>query len=119
MNYRIVQSEHGTSVDQYTHIRQIILQEFFEEGTTLPFQSSLFILTQSLEMELFKDDPLSEEECEILDDRYNVIHIHWTGALLHIVEKSRWDLQYLGIRLAGYNNCPPVIIVSSISGYVI
>ena len=72
----------------------------------MPFQSSPFILTQSIEMELFKDGPLSEQECAVLDDRYNGTYSHWTGAILHIAEKSRWDLQYLGMRLAGYNNCP-------------
>ena len=57
-------------------------------------------------MELFKDGPLSEKECGILDDRYNGTYSHWTGALLYIAEKSGWDLQYLGMRLVGYNNCP-------------
>ena len=106
LNYRIIQSEYGTSVDQFNHIRQTILKEFFAEGTKVPFQSSPFILTQSIEMELFKDGPLSEQECAVLDDRYNGTYSHWTGAILHIAEKSRWDLQYLGMRLAGYNNCP-------------
>ena len=56
-------------------------------------------------MELFKDGPLSEDECAALDERYNGTYSHWTGALLRIAEKSRWDLQYLAMRLAGYNNC--------------
>ena len=57
-------------------------------------------------MKLFKDGPLSEDECATLDERYNGTHSHWTGSLLHIAEKSRWDLQYLAMRLAGYNNYP-------------
>ena len=106
MNYRIIQSEYGISIDQYNHIQQSSLQDFFDKGTTVPFQSSPFILDQSIEMDLFKDGPLSEDECASLDERYNGTYSYWTGALLHIAEKSQWDLQYLAMRLAGYNNCP-------------
>ena len=48
LNYRIIQSEYGTSIDQYNHIRQSILQEFFGKDATVPFQSSPFILAQAI-----------------------------------------------------------------------
>ena len=106
LNYRIIQSKYGTKIDQFTHIQKSILQEFFDKGTTIPFQLSPLMLTQSIEMEIFKDGSLLDKECTTLYYRYNGTYSHWTGALLHIAEKSRRDLQYLGMRLAGYNNCP-------------
>ena len=33
----------------------------------------------------------------VLNERYNGTYGHWVGALLHIVEKTRWDLQYPGM----------------------
>ena len=54
LNYRIIQSDYGTSVDQYNHIRQTMLQAFFPPPTVVPFQSSLFLWMSSLKCLFFK-----------------------------------------------------------------
>ena len=35
--------------------------------------------------------------------------MHWVGALLHIVDKSRWGMAYLALRLSGYNSSPTTV----------
>ena len=105
LNYRIIQSEHGTSVDQYVHIRQTILHPFFDSQTSVPFQSSPFPLDPAFEMELYTSTPLNEQDLEKLTEQYNGSYNHWTGVLLHYASKTRSDLSYLAMRLAGYNNC--------------
>ena len=106
LNYRIIQSEHGTSVDQYNHIRQSILRGFFPDDTPIPFQSSPFPLSPAIEMVLFQGALLIEKENEAIAIKYNGSYIHWTGVLLHIGEKSRQDMPYVAMRLSGYNNYP-------------
>ena len=58
LNYRINQRKHGTSVDQYVHIRQTILQLFFESQTSVSFQSSPFPIDPAFEIELYTSTPL-------------------------------------------------------------
>ena len=57
-------------------------------------------------MSLFQSSPLSEKEMQLMTEQYNGSYNHWVGALLHIADKSRWDLSYMAMRLSGYNNCP-------------
>ena len=71
LNYRIIQSEHGISVDQYSHIRQNILNIFFKPTDEVPFVSSPFPLDPAFEMELYKSTPLPEEEVEKMTEKYN------------------------------------------------
>ena len=106
LNYRIIQSTHGTLIEQYTHLRQSVVDPFFGSNSTVPFQSSPFPLDPDFEMELYKSTPLDEKELEALSDKYNGSYNHWTGALLHISSKSRSNIYYLAMRLSGYNNCP-------------
>ena len=106
LNYRIIQSEHGISVDQYSHIRQNILNIFFKPTDEVAFVSSPFPLDPAFEMELYKSTPLPEEEVEKMTEKYNGAYNQWTGSLLHIASRSRSDISYLAMRLSGYNNCP-------------
>ena len=71
LNYRIIQSKHGTSVDQYVHIRQTILQPFFESCESIPFQSSPFPLDPAFEIELYSSTPLSDQDLATLEVKYN------------------------------------------------
>ena len=95
LNYRIIQSDFGTSVDQYNHLRQSILHSFFLNTPVVPFQSNPFPLEASFGMELFTATPLSEDEINELIVKHNGTHSHWTGTLLHIASKSRANLSYL------------------------
>ena len=44
LNYRIIQSEYGTSIGQYNLLQQSILHVFFLNTPVVPFQSSPFPL---------------------------------------------------------------------------
>ena len=76
LNYRIIQSPLGTSIDQYCHLRQNILNIFFSTDTSIPFQSSPFQLDPSFKMELYTSTPLSEEDITILTIKYNGSYNH-------------------------------------------
>ena len=66
LNYRIIQREHDTLIDQHNHIFQTLIIPFFKFMTYAPFQSSLFPLDPSFEMKIYSTIPLSEEELDAL-----------------------------------------------------
>ena len=49
---------------------------------------------------------LSDEELEILNYKHNGGYSTWSGALLHVADKSQPDLSYASMRLTGYNANP-------------
>ena len=69
-----------------------MLQLFSPDNESVPFQSSPFPLNSSIEMDLFKVQPLTEEENQAMTAQYNRTYMHWVGALLYISDKIRWDL---------------------------
>ena len=71
LNYRIVQSEWGISIDQTTHIRQNILAKYFpNEKETVPFYSSPFPKDGKIEMDLYQAPHLTEEELAALAKKH-------------------------------------------------
>ena len=44
-----------------------------------------------------------------MSTRYHGSYMHWLGALLHISDKSRWDINYLTIQLSGCNSWPKTV----------
>ena len=42
LNFRIIQSEHGISIDQTNHIIKSILKEYFDKDEKMKYESSLF-----------------------------------------------------------------------------
>ena len=109
LNYRIIQSDHGTAIDQSNHIRQTMLRVFFPDPPIVPCQSSPFPLEASTEIDLFQAAPMSDKCIQMMTKQYHGSYNHWVGALLHIADKSRWDISYLAMRLSGYNNCPSIV----------
>ena len=63
-------------MDQYNYIREALLQDFFPKGTTVSFQSSPFPLIPAVEIDVFKDLSLAEEENEALTNRYHGTYNH-------------------------------------------
>ena len=61
-------------------------------------------------MELFKAAPMSDKDIQLITEQCNDLYNHWVGTLLHIADKSRWDLSYMSMRLSGYNNCPSIVL---------
>ena len=106
LNYRIIQSKHGVSIDQTNHIKQTILQVYFKDTPTVIFQSSPFPRDPKFEIELFKALPLSDEDLEKMANKINGTYQFYVGALQHVASHSRSDIQYATMRLAGYNANP-------------
>ena len=76
LNYRLIQSKHGTSIDQYVHIHQTILHPFFASHKSVPFQSNPFPLDPAFEMELYTSTPLPDTDIERLTEEYNGSYNH-------------------------------------------
>ena len=107
LNYRIIQSEWGNSIDQTTPICQNILAKYFPDKTMkVPFQSSPFPLDNGVEMKIFEANYLSDKELSELAKIHRGGYSTWAGALLHIADKSRPGLSYVAMRLTGYNSNP-------------
>ena len=98
LNFRLIQSNHGISLDQTTHIRQNILNIYFlPEDGPIPYESSPFPLSPDFERRLFNDPHLTDDELKALNTKHRGAYSTWTGALLHVAEKSRPDLSYVSM----------------------
>ena len=100
LNYRVIQSKYGISIDQTTHIRQNILAKYFpNEDEKIPFYSSPFPLDNSVKMEIYNAPNLSEKELSDLAKIHRGGYSTLAGALLHVADKSRPDLSYSAMKL--------------------
>ena len=52
------------------------------------------------------DTPFIEEELKQTDKSHGGSFNHWVGGLMHITVQTRYDLQYLTMKLSGYMNAP-------------
>ena len=57
LNFRIIQSEHGISIDQTNHII-----EYFDKDEKMKYESSLFLIDSKFAYELFVALPMTPEE---------------------------------------------------------
>ena len=57
-------------------------------------------------MRLLTSNKYTDEELNQLAKKHRGRYSTWTGALLHVAEKSRPDLAYAAMRLTGYNANP-------------
>ena len=89
LNFRIIQSEHGISIDQTNHILQSVLNDYFDKNEKVKYESSPFPLDSKFEYELYAALPMSEDELEKAEKKYNGKYNKWTGALQHIAVWSR------------------------------
>ena len=110
LNYRIIQSEHGISIDQLNHIDQTILKPNFKDiidkDEKPKFQSAPFPLNPKFEVELFQANPMDEKQIASIKIKYKGAYNHWTGALQYIAVMSRIYSAYAIMRLSGYNSAP-------------
>ena len=107
LNYRIIQSSHGISIDQTDHIHKNVLNAYFPDKTMkIPHQTSPFPLDPKFENVLFHALPLTNAMLQDLEEKFHGGFGHWVGALQHIQEKSRPDLGYSLMRLSGYLSAP-------------
>ena len=106
LNFRVIQSEHGVSIDQSNHIIQSILNEYFDKDDKVKYESSPFPLDNKFEYELYQSLPMTPEELEEAEKKYKGKYNKWTGALQHISVWSREDISHSVMRLSGYNAAP-------------
>ena len=81
LNFRIIQSKHGISIDQTNHILQSILNNYFDKNKNVKYESSPFPLDNKFEYELYTALPISEVELEKAEKKHNGKYNKWTGAL--------------------------------------
>ena len=81
LNFRIIQSEHGISIDQANHILQSILNDYFDKNEKVKYESSPFLLDSKFDYELYAALPMSEDELEKAKKKYNGKYNRWTGVL--------------------------------------
>ena len=82
---------------------------FPDPEVTVPFESSPFPLSSEFEGKLFSDPHLTDDEIKEFNKKHRGGYSTWSGALLHIAEKSRPDLSYVAMRLTGYNVNPKAL----------
>ena len=107
LNFRIIQSKHGISIDQSLHIKKSVLDPYFKfRKDAIPFAASPFPISTEFESTLFKALPLEESDISSQAKKLNGRYATHVGAILHVAEKSRLDLSYGCMRLSTYLSAP-------------
>ena len=82
------------------------MNDYFDKNEKVKYESSPFPLDSKFEYELYAALPMSEDELEKVEKKYNGKYNKWTGALQHIAVWSRQDISHAVMRLSGYNAAP-------------
>ena len=107
LNFRIIQSKFGISIDQTLHIKKSVLDPYFKNvKSPIPFCASPFPMSTDFESALYNALPLDENAINTQAKRVNGRYATHVGALLHVAEKSRLDLSYGCMRLSTYLSAP-------------
>ena len=107
LNFRIIQSEYGISIDQTLHIKKSVLDPYFKHRKLpIPFCASPFPISTEFECALYNALPLDENAIQAHATKSNGRYSTHVGALLHVAEKSRLDLSYGCMRLSTYLSAP-------------
>ena len=109
LNLRIIQSEHGISIDQAQHIERTIIEPYWNHVTDkkkIYFCESPFPIDSSFEKQLFDSFPLDSDGLQEFENKHHGSLPHWVGALMHICVWTRFDIHYAVTRLSGYMACP-------------
>lgn len=108
LNMRIIQSNHGISIDQTNHIQKNILQDYWknQDTTSIKWQSAPFPTESSFEEALFHALPLTPSQHKGYIQTHNGSLAKWIGALMHITQVTRFDINYACMRLSTYMSNP-------------
>ena len=87
LNWQIIQSKHGISIDQTSFLLREILKPYWKntDHKNIYSRQNPFPMDTKFEIELFQAHPLEEQELEKIETAHNVSLGHWVGNLLHIV----------------------------------
>ena len=94
LNLRIIQSNHGISIDQTQHIERTILQPYWLDHPTnkIYFKESPFPLDTKFEYELYDALPLQDSDLVSHHKKHNGSLPKWVGALMHLCVWTRPDI---------------------------
>ena len=76
LNFKIIQSKDGISIDQTNHIIKSILDEYFDKDEKVKYESSPFPLDSKFEYELYSALLMSKEELTKAENKYKGKYNH-------------------------------------------
>ena len=77
-----------------------------EKKDGVQFNQLSFPIDTSFEQTIFVDTPLIGSKLNQIEKSHGEYLNHWVGVLMHITLQTRYDPQYLIMRLSGYINTP-------------
>ena len=89
LNFRIIQSEHGISIDQTNHILQSILNDYFDKYEKVKYESNPFPLDSKFGYELYVALPMSEDELEKAEKKYNETYMNMNMKVVYYFKVVR------------------------------
>ena len=84
LNWQIIQSKHGISIEQTSFLLREILQPYWKNTNhkNIHPRQNPFPMETKFEIELFQAHP---QELKKIETKHNGSLGHWVGKLLHIV----------------------------------
>lgn len=108
LNFRIIQSEHGISIDQTKHIIKEVLNPYWSNKNrdNIRKRTGPFPTDPQVEHEIMNATILEGKALKDLETRYHGSMYKWSGSGLHIAVQSRYDLAYAQMRISGMMSAP-------------
>ena len=114
LSTRIVQSEHGISLDQTYHIKNKILNDWFPPNSTVKHVNTPIDHTTDFEIKLGTTAAIKQHDLHTYEKLYHGEFRHSIGQLLHVQQWTRADISYSVSRLATYNTSPNPVAFKTI-----
>ena len=105
LNFRIVQSQHGISIDQTDHILEMV-EPHYPRSSHFSKVDSPFRTDRSYEHELNTSIPASKDELKLLETQYGGSYLKLYGQLLHVSTMSRPQISNALLRLGKFQSGP-------------
>ena len=106
LSCRIVQSNHGISVDQSQHIQQNILRTWFPVNGKVKKVHTPFDHDPTFEHSLGTTPAIKSDTLPKYEREYHGEFRSTVGKILHVQQWTRGDLSFAIARLAAFNTCP-------------
>ncbi len=108
LNFKIIQSKYGISIDQLNHTVNNVITPYFKgkDRDKLKYTSDPFPVESSFEIDLFNSTPLSDEENKNFIIKHNGSLAKWVGDLLNLCVGVRIDIHYAVMRMSTYMSHP-------------
>ena len=105
LNFRIIQSSHGVSIDQTTHIQDLV-NTYIPKDTKLQQVDTPLRADRQFQTEVANSFPASPNELKGLEQEFGFKFSSLYGALLHVSSSSRPDLSNAINRLGIFQSGP-------------